>query len=332
MNDRAVSLFEKYDFTIEKTRKGRGAIIAETEKGTVELVEYSGPTENLAMEERLLYHVAGRFSGPLDLILKTAEEELFCTDYEGKKYIVKRYVDGTECKVTEEKSCIEATAALARLHVAMRGLKASEGEEVGEKRDDLPEDFKRRTAELVRTRNYIRKNPRKEEFELMFLRSYERYMEQAALACSFLDKECLQALGEKQEAERMIVHGNCTHHNVLFTQQGVTFINFEKMGEHLQTKDVYLFMRKILEKNDWCYELGRKMLAAYEEELKLEKPEKIYLYARFLYPEKFWKIANGYLNRRKSVPARRQQEKLEAFEQQEEKRQLFLNKWLETCR
>ena len=332
MNDRAVSLFEKYDFTIEKTRKGRGAIIAETEKGAVELVEYSGPTENLAMEERLLNSVAKRFSGPLDLILKTAEGDLFCTDYEGKKYIVKRYVEGQECNVMEELSCVEAASALARLHIAMRNPDWLQEEEIGEKKDDLPEDFKRRTAELVRTRNYIRKNPRKEEFELMFLRSYERYLEQAALACSFLDRECLQDLGKKQEQERMLVHGNCTHHNVIFTQQGVTFINFEKMGAHLQAKDVYLFMRKILEKNDWSYELGRKMLAAYEKELKLDKPEKMYLYARFLYPEKFWKIANGYLNRKKSVPARRQQEKLEAFEQKEEKRQLFLNKWLETCR
>ena len=332
MNDRAVSLFEKYDVTIEKTRKGRGAIIAETEKGTLELVEYSGPTENLAMEERLLKNVAKRFPCPLDLILKTSEEELFCTDYEGKKYIVKCYVEGTECNVQEESACIEASSALARLHVAMRNLDLAQGGELVGKRDNLPEDFDRRTAELVRTRNYIRKNPRKEEFELMFLHAYERYMEQAALAYSFLDRECLQALGEKQESERMIVHGNCTHHNVLFTKQGVTFVNFEKMGAHLQTKDIYLFMRKILEKNDWSYELGREMLAAYEKELKLERPEKIYLYARFLYPEKFWKIANGYLNRRKSVPARRQQEKLEAFEQKEEKRQLFLNKWLETCR
>lgn len=332
MNDRAVSLFEKYDLTIEKTRKGRGAIIAETEKGIVELVEYNGPTENLLMEERMLQCVANRFQQPLDLILKTAEGELFCTDYEGKKYIVKRYVDGQECSVTDEASCVEAAAALARLHIAMRNPDRSEGEEFGGKRDNLLEDFERRTAELIRTRNYIRKSPRKEEFELMFLRLCDRYLEQSALAASFLDKECLDALGKKQEAERMMVHGDCTHHNVLFTGQGVTFINFEKMGEHLQAKDVYLFMRKILEKNDWSYELGIKMMTAYEEELKLEKPEKIYLYARFLYPEKFWKIANGYLNRRKSVPARRQQEKLEAFEQKEEKRQLFLNKWLETCR
>ncbi len=332
MNDRAVSLFEKYDLTIEKTRKGRGAIIAETEKGTVALVEYSGPTENLSMEEVLLQSVAQRFEEPLDLIIRTSEDELFCSDYEGKKYIVKRYVEGQECNVADEVSCVKAAGALARLHMAMRRVELPGGEEFGGKSDNLLEDFDRRTAELVRTRNYIRKSPRKDEFELLFLRSYDRYLEQSAMAYSFLDKECLEALGKKQQRERMIVHGECTHHNIIFTKEGVTFVNFEKMGAHLQTKDVYLFMRKILEKNDWSYDLGIKLLSAYEKKLPLEKSEKMYLYARFLYPEKFWKIANGYLNRRKSVPARRQQEKLESFEQKEEKRQLFLNKWLETCR
>ena len=332
MNDRAVSLFENYDLTIEKTRKGRGAIIAETEHGTVALVEYNGPTENLSMEEMLLNNVSKRFAAPLDLIVRTKEDELFCSDYEGKKYIVKHYVEGPECNVADETACVKAAGALARLHIAMRGVELPGGEIFGGKSDNLLEDFDKRTAELVRTRNYIRKSPRKEEFELLFLRSYDRYLEQSSLAYSFLDKECIEALGKKQQCERMIVHGDCTHHNVIFSAKGVTFVNFEKMGAHLQTKDVYLFMRKILEKNDWSYELAIKLLSAYEKELTLDKTEKIYLYARFLYPERFWKIANGYLNRRKSVPARRQQEKLESFEQKEEKRQLFLNKWLETCR
>ncbi len=332
MNDRAVSLFEKYDLEIEKTRKARGAIVAQTQKGLVALTEYNGPIENLSTEEILLRSIAGRFECPLDEILRTTEDELYCVDYEGKKYIVKYYIEGQECNVSDEEDCVKAMGALARLHKAMRCPELPAESGYFGKADCLLEDFERKTTELVRTRNYIRKSPRKEEFELMFLRSYERYQEQASMAVSFLDGDCLEALAEKQLREQMVIHGECTQHNVLFTGEGVTFVNFEKMGPHLQMKDVYLFMRKVLEKNDWSYAFAEKLLWAYEKEMPIERAEKIYLYARFLYPEKFWKIANGYLNRRKSVPARRQQEKLEAFERKEEKRQLFLNKWLETCR
>lgn len=112
----------------------------------------------------------------------------------------------------------------------------------------------------------------------------------------------------------------------------MTFRNFEKLGAHLQMKDVYFFMRKILEKNHWSVALADQMIESYAAITPVEHAEYCYLYARFLYPEKFWKVANGYLNRRKSLPPHRQKEKLVTFEQREEERQLFLNKWLERCR
>lgn len=42
VNDRAVTLFEKYDLEIEKTRKGRGMLIATTPHGEIALTEYAG--------------------------------------------------------------------------------------------------------------------------------------------------------------------------------------------------------------------------------------------------------------------------------------------------
>jgi hypothetical protein len=46
-----------------------------------------------------------------------------------------------------------------------------------------------------------------------------------------------------------------------------------------------------------------------------------------LYPERFWKIANAYLNKRKSLPPRRQMEKLNAFMQIEPARMEFLKRF-----
>lgn len=331
VNDRTVSFFERYDFTIEKTKKGRGAILAESSKGPVALVEYSGCVEHLALEEALLCMAQERFCGRLDGIIRTAEGELLSTDQDGKKYIVKKYVEGRECDVTDRQECQQAARALAKLHLALRGLILPDFLMETYQADRLLEELERHTSEIVRTRNFMRKSPRRDEFELAFLAAYDRYMHQAQQAGSFLNEDCLRTLAEKQTAEKMFVHGDCTQHNVRFDGSGFTFVNFEKTGAHLQMKDVYLFMRKILEKNNWSFDLGMAMLSAYTGVLPLDNAELRYLYARFLYPEKFWKIANGYLNRRKSLPARRLQEKLSVFEQKEEQRQIFLHKWLETC-
>ena len=57
MNDRAVSLFEKYELTIEKTKKGRGTIIAETDKGIKILMEYQGYKEKVFFLEGIMEEI-----------------------------------------------------------------------------------------------------------------------------------------------------------------------------------------------------------------------------------------------------------------------------------
>ena len=68
------------------------------------------------------------------------------------------------------------------------------------------------------------------------------------------------------------------------------------------------------------------ILEEYMKNKPLSEDEKRYLYARLLYPERFWKIANAYLNKRKSLPPRRQLEKLNALVQIEYARMEFLQK------
>ena len=45
MNDRAVELLEQYDIEVLRIRKGRDAIICDTEKGCLILKEYTGNDE-----------------------------------------------------------------------------------------------------------------------------------------------------------------------------------------------------------------------------------------------------------------------------------------------
>lgn len=332
MNDRAVSLFEKYGIDASKVRKGRGSLIATTPERQVMLVQYSGSPKHLQMEYEILHALKDIYNRPLDFIYQTEDEQLYCVDYEGKKYIVKDYVEGREADVYDPLDVHMAVDGLARLHVALREVEFEGKEELCSMPDQLMQDFEKKTRELLRARNYIRKLSDKDEFELKFLEYFDLFYQQTLLIADFLDKSCLENLNHQQIAHKMLIHGDCNHHNILLCGDGVAIVNFERIGAHLQVKDLYLYMRKVLEKNDWSYEVACNMLSAYQAVLPLTKEEKRYLYSRFLYPEKFWKVANGYLNQRKALPARRQLEKLIATLEIEEKRQLFLSKWLEICR
>ena len=54
MNDRAVSLLENYEIEVLKTRKGRGAIICETNHEEYIFKEYFGGVEKLPFQKQLL--------------------------------------------------------------------------------------------------------------------------------------------------------------------------------------------------------------------------------------------------------------------------------------
>ena len=84
-------------------------------------------------------------------------------------------------------------------------------------------------------------------------------------------------------------------------------------------------MRKILEKTSWQEKLAFQLIGEYEKVRPLTAAEKIHLYGRLAYPEKFWKISNRYYNSRKSWISSVNYDKLCRFKKTEGQRQDFLN-------
>ena len=102
--------------------------------------------------------------------------------------------------------------------------------------------------------------------------------------------------------------------------------NFEKSYIGLQIADLYQFVRKVMEKNDWDIMYGSNMIEAYDKVRTISKPELQILYLLLLYPEKFWKITNFYYNGKKSWVSERNIQKLNSIGEQNEKKEMFLQK------
>lgn len=188
-------------------------------------------------------------------------------------------------------------------------------------------ESEKRKSELIRARQFIRKQPCKNDFDLLFLKEFDRFMEQVEAADDYLSGAEYEELEEYVKRERLYCHGDCNHHNILLNGGKGYIQNLERCRPDLQVKDLYLFVRKACEKNKWSFSFGKACIDAYHKELPLTREELKYLYTRFYYPEKFWKVANGYMNHRKSLPPKRQKEKLEALLSMEEGRGRFLEEF-----
>ncbi len=321
MNDRAVALLEQYDVEVNRTYKGRERIILETGQGNYALMEYKGRTQKLELMEKMQEHIGVLQEN--DMLLRNKEGELFTTDADGIIYVVKRHIDGRECNYKSEAEVLLAFEMMAKLHRAMENVQ--DEEMLSLPIYDYAEEMQRHTKECVHIRRYIRNKGQKTEFERAILKEYDYFLEQALEVTKRAQQEDMEVYKEKVGRENLFYHGDYQYHNILFTCEGISVVNFEKFGRGSGVRDIYLLFRKISEKNDWSLSFGRRMLEAYEKHRKLSEWERVQLYERLSYPDKFWKIVNYYGNSRKSWIPDRNLEKLEQLVRQEKAKQELLS-------
>lgn len=318
MNDRAVALLEQYDIEIIKTRKGRGAILCDTPSGTLVFKEYAGTEARLVAENQLLQNIAVKGQVHTDALIPTKEGTFSVKDRDGISYILKTYVDGRECDIYDTAECVTAMELLAGLHNAMEGTDTE-----GRSANDSPlQEYEKRNRELAHIRSFLGKKGQKQPFERYLKSCMDTYLEQAKQVT-----DAWRLYEEERGSEPVsggFCHGDYQYHNILLAEGQWFVVNFEKFHQGSQVTDIYLMMRKLLEKSDWSRELGRNLLDAYQKVRPIAAYDYVDLYYRLAYPEKFWKIANFYMNSRKAWIPKKNMEKLEKVLAQEEAKQAFL--------
>ncbi len=330
MNDRAVNLLEQYDVEVMRTRKGRGAILCETSQGYLIFKEYTGNEERIAAQDRLLKHLQNVHDVRVETILPTKEGELFVKDNDGVKYFLKTYAEGRECNISDRVECLDSVRVLAQLHSCMEfegvpaWLEETSVLQLQKRFYSPKEEYEKQNRELKKVRKYLKQRSQKTWFEIRLQQIFDEYLEQAlTVTDQWTEYEALR----KAKEEDMVYcycHGDYQYHNLLRTDNGWFVMNFEKCILDDPVRDLYLLMRKLLEKSNWNITLGKELLATYEKKRPLSAISRIDLYYRLSYPEKFRKIANFYFNSGKAWIPGRNLEKLEKLVEQEPLKQKLL--------
>lgn len=324
MNDRAVGLLEQYDIEVLRTRKGRGAILCDTDRGCLIFKEYTGNENRIHMQNRLLNHINETGSVQVESILSTKEGGLLVKDGDGTAYVLKTYREGRECNIYEKGECTEAVRLLARLHKCMEV--PLENEEIIPERFSVEKEYEKHNRELKRVRKYLQQRGQKTWFEICLLNHFDYFLDQAVTVTQEWKEYCHAGKGsEGAEQTISFCHGDFQYHNILWNDGKWFVVNFERCLPDNPIRDLYLFLRKLLEKSNWSISLGKELLSAYEEELPISAMSRIDLYYRLAYPEKFWKIVNFYYNSGKAWIPERNQDKLEKLVIQEKEKQNFLD-------
>ncbi len=174
---------------------------------------------------------------------------------------------------------------------------------------------------MKKVKKFLQEKSQKTDFEIYLMKHYDYFMNNAL---QITDELRYYAYEGDSYTFPVVCHGDYQYHNILRTETGNVLINFEKCVRDYPVRDLYLFLRKLLEKNNWSQALGNLLLESYNKERNLTDRDYRQLYYRLAYPEKFWKIVNFYYNTGKAWIPGRNMEKIEKLFAQEREKQLFL--------
>lgn len=321
MVDQALSVLDQYELEVKGIRKGRGNWIIDCREGDFVLKEYRGGEERAQLQNKITGHIHKETGVLVQEIIANKEGTLLTKDSEENTYTIQTYMEGRECNLKEEKECEATVRTMARMH---KGMVFGETElENPITSYSLKKEFSKRNAELRRLRRYLKEKRQKNDFERFLSNSLPVFFEKALEVER--DWEFYENRFMSQSGERFFCHGDFQHHNVWIDYDQIMILQFEKFVSDMPCRDLYLFLRKLLEKYDWDEALGKHILEVYKKERPISCMEQISLIYRFAYPEKFWKIANYYFNSKKSFVPEKSMEKLEKLLEQEDVKTRFIN-------
>ena len=323
-----LEVLENYDIEVKSTRKIRGAFFCDTDKGTMLLKETKMSGQRALLLYMALSRIEEKGNVKVDTPVYTKSGELLVNSREGRQYMLKKWYQGRECDMRQEREVLRGSEKLATLHREM-GTPGSDPAWNGRPgklltgRNPL-EEILRHNRELKKVRSFIRSRVSKNEFEYLFLDSFEKMYQLAENILQRMQTSGCSALYHDSIAGGRLAHGDYNYHNLLVTCGDMAVTNFEHMHCGIQAHDLYYFVRKTMEKYIWKQKTGQKVLEAYESARPLSAREKEYIGLCLAYPEKYWKTASTYYHSNKAWLSQKSVEKLELAVRQNDEKKAFL--------
>lgn len=324
MNEKSLTVMEQYDLEIKNTYRTKGNYGCNTTCGKFILQEYNNSNEKMETM-KVLYDYLEHMGFRTDYVVANTEGNFVSISEDGYTYILKKWFDAEECDIKNVQHACQGAEHLGKFHKSCENTLEMWGEHRGfHSGMNMIQAFKRHNKEIIHIRNYIKKRKNKNYFEMSLQSIIEPYYEQATEALDLLEQSIYQKEYDKAIENKSLNHGSYNYHNLMFDGTDVIMVNMLKINYAPQLQDLYNFLRKIMEKNQWNVEFGEQIINAYEKQRMISEEERKMLKAMFSYPEKFWKIINYYYNSNKAWYSEKNEDKLKQFQKQEDLRRKFI--------
>ena len=230
MYNREEEITEQYEVEVKSTAKGRGALICDTDQGTILLKEFRGSKERAVFLHDILDFLAEE-DFLAETIMPAKDGEILVKDeLTDITYILKNWYLGRECDVKDRDDILLAVRKLAQLHNLTKNYQKEIPGFLKMDKESLLTEYEKHNRELNKVKNYIRNKHKKNEFEVLFMKVYESYKTQAFEVTAQLKEQLDGMEGSAVSQMWGLCHGDYNQHNIIHFQGEWAVLNFEQMS------------------------------------------------------------------------------------------------------
>ena len=309
-------LWEGYGLRFRGGTRTRTGLICRTDMGLRELKKPRGSVESLRLAFDVKEQLRKNGFGNISRFYRTLEGEPFYR-YDGVLYTLEDVMPADSLPEERADTFFRGAKVLGQMHRAAKGLHSEAARWDGTRLSAL---YGKRRSQLAKIRRRNDKQGNYDAIDLLLIRYYDQFMEQAKQA-----EELLLQGGYEKAVEQAAENGAFCHNAykgeaLRQNEKGEIFVgSFDKCSSELPLADLAYYLRRYFKKTEGTEQGVFAMLENYGRHQPLSEGDLTILQGMLVYPEKFLRLVNEYYNKRRACVSPAMQERLAAAAKEEEK-------------
>lgn len=214
----------------------------------------------------------------------------------GTVYLLEKCMTGTVLEEETTEDFVAGAALIGKMHRCAKGFYTKQQ---NAETPTMVAQWQKRWVELLKIKRRIEKQGSYSALDLLILKHYQTFSQQAKKAVAILQQEHYTKLWKLHQKEGTFCHNRVKGSNLYRQADGQLFIGgFEHCTADSFLLDLASYLRRFWRKTDRQKDVLTRMLAAYQMEKTLSNAEKQALYPLTVYPEKFFRLMHEYYNKR----------------------------------
>lgn len=233
-------------------------------------------------------------------------------EYNDQLYFVTEWINGRECDFKDLVDLELAVVALAKMHRASLGFKPPSAIKQKSRQGKWLKRFHSRMKELQEFKAIAEQKTEPTKFDQYYLKHVDSKLLDCVKAIKLLELANYEELAKRSKKAAGFCHNDFVYHNVMVNdaEPQAYIIDFDYARHDMRTYDLARMMRRVIKEKDYQADLIDIILSAYNSEYPLETVEYVILAAFLQFPQRFWRMADRYYNRKRDWSEKRFYERL----------------------